>query len=268
MTRVAFRKGHGTGNDFIVLPDPTDSLTLTEPLARSLCDRRFGLGADGVIRVAPSGDGWFMDYWNSDGSIGIMCGNGARVFARHLVDEGLADPGEFDIVTRGGVRRVTVPDRGDVSVAMGPVTSGSVPDVTVRLAGSEYPAKAAFVPNPHAVVFLETLAGLGDISAAVAEPEHVYPDAANIEFVEVLGPDRLAMRVFERGSGETLSCGTGACAVAWAHDRVTGTASGEVTVDVPGGQVRVTLGDDVVLTGPAEFVAEGLIDAEWWAAHS
>lgn len=268
MTDVAFRKGHGTGNDFILLPDPTDSLTLTSALVRSLCDRRFGIGGDGVIRVVPNADGWFMDYWNSDGSLGMMCGNGARVFARHLVDEGLAAPGEFDIVTRGGVRRVTVPAAGDVSVSMGPVFSGETPDVTVRLGGTAYPAKAAFVPNPHAVVFLDELAGLGDITAAVAEPHDVYPDAANIEFVEVLGPDRVAMRVFERGSGETLSCGTGACAVAWAHDRINGTTGGDVTVVVPGGEVRVTLGDEVVLTGPAEFVAAGVIEPEWWAAHS
>lgn len=268
MTGVAFRKGHGTGNDFVLLPDPTDSLTMTPDLARALCDRRFGIGGDGVIRVVPSDDGWFMDYWNSDGSIGIMCGNGARVFGRHLLDEGLVDEGEFDIVTRGGVRRVSAQQDGDVSVSMGPVSSGAVPDVTVRLGDTEHPATAAFVPNPHAVVFLDTLAGLGDITGAVAGPHEVFPDAANIEFVEVLAPDRVAMRVFERGSGETLSCGTGACAVAWAHARVNGVADGDITVEVPGGAVRVTLGDDVLLTGPAEFVADGLIDADWWAAHS
>lgn len=268
MTGVAFRKGHGTGNDFVVLPDPTDSLVLTPDLARAVCDRRFGIGGDGVIRVAPAAEGWFMDYWNSDGSIGLMCGNGARLFARHLVDGGLVAAGEFDIVTRGGIRRVSAPADGDISVSMGPVTAGSVPDVTVRLGDTEHPATAAFVPNPHAVVFLDSLTGLGDITGAVAGPTEVYPDAANIEFVEVVGPDRVAMRVLERGSGETLSCGTGACAVAWAHARVNGAAGDDVTVEVPGGEVRVTLGDDVVLSGPAEFVAEGLIDAEWWAAHS
>lgn len=269
--QVAFRKGHGTGNDFIVLPDPDDRIVMTPALARALCDRRFGIGGDGVIRVVASpepGARWFMDYWNSDGSIGVMCGNGARVFARHLVESGLEEEGDFPVLTRGGLRQVRAGASGDVSVSMGPVTGSDEPDVSVRLAGTEYPATAAFVPNPHAVVFLPTLAGLGDITGAVAGPETVYPDAANIEFVEVLAPDRVRMRVFERGSGETQSCGTGACAVAWSHARVNGLSGSDVTVLVPGGEVTVTLGPDVTLTGPAEFVAAGVVSPGWWERHS
>lgn len=272
-TQVSFRKGHGTGNDFVLLPDPDDRLTMAPALVRALCHRRFGIGADGILRVVPAthgGAAWFMDYWNSDGTIAEMCGNGARVFARHLVDIGAEQAGEFLIGTRGGVRRATVPPTGDVSIAMGPVVgidSGSQ-DITVSLGADSWAAVGALAPNPHAVAFLPSLTGLGDISGATAGPNAAFPDGANIEFVTVSAPDRVDMRVWERGAGETLSCGTGACAVAWAHKQVHGVAHDEITVGVPGGAVVVTVGDDVVLTGPAEFVADGVIDPDWWSSHS
>jgi diaminopimelate epimerase len=268
-SQVRFRKGHGTGNDFVVLPDPRDELVLTPDVVRALCHRRFGLGADGVLRVVPAERGWFMDYWNSDGTVAEMCGNGARVFARHLVQEGLEQPGTFEFATRGGLRRATVFERGEVSVAMGPVT-GVDADVVVSLGDRRWPAVGACAPNPHAVTFVPTLADLGDISSATAGPDAAYPQGANVEFVAVSAPDRVSMRVWERGSGETLSCGTGACAVAWAHQQVHGIPGTDVTVDVPGGTVQVSLADaaDVILTGPAQFVAEGVLDADWWSENS
>lgn len=266
---VHFRKGHGTGNDFVLLLDRDDEITITAELAAALCDRRFGLGGDGVIRVAPDGDGhWFMDYWNSDGSIGVMCGNGARVFARHLVDLGWQSAGEFEFTTRGGLRRAVVPSQGDVSIHMGPVVPVGVDDITVSRGDQTWSAIGALAPNPHAVVFLPTLTGLGDIASAVAGPEAAYPTGANIEFVAVQAPDRVDLRVLERGSGETLSCGTGACAVAWAHSQVHAGVPDTVIVGVPGGEVTVTLGPDVVLSGPTEFVAEGIVDPHWWQAHT
>lgn len=268
---VAFRKGHGTGNDFILITDPDDSLSLTPRLVAALCDRHLGLGADGVLRAVPAtgadGAQWFMDYRNADGSIAEMCGNGARVFARHLVDEGLQDTRGFPIVTRGGVRDTVVHESGEVSVDMGPVTPLDH-SVTVTLGDETWPALGALVPNPHAIVFLPTLSGLGDISGATAGPEAVFPNGANIEFVEPLGPNHVVMRVWERGSGETLSCGTGACAVAWAHRIRDDIDEHPVRVDVPGGTLRVTVRSDVTLTGPVEFVARGTIDADWWDAHS
>ena len=268
-TEVAFRKGHGTGNDFVLLPDPDDRLVLTPQLVAALCHRQFGLGADGVLRVVPATEGsagWFMDYWNSDGTVAEMCGNGARVFARHLVQTGLETAGEFEFATRGGVRRAVVPQTGDVSIAMGPVT-GIGAEVTVSLGGQQWSATGAMAPNPHAVAFLPDISGLGDISGAWAGPASAFPEGTNVEFVAVAAPDRVVMRVWERGSGETLSCGTGACAVAWAHRQVNGIPGDTVTVDVPGGTVMVSLADpdDVVLTGPAEFVAEGIIDPDWWS---
>jgi diaminopimelate epimerase len=269
VSKVRFRKGHGTGNDFIVLPDPHDELGLSPTIVRALCHRRFGLGADGVLRVVPGTHGWFMDYWNSDGTVAQMCGNGARVFARHLVQAGMESVGTFEFETRGGIRRATVTESGDVSVAMGPVT-GVADEVTVSLGERRLAAVAAFAPNPHAVVFLPTLDGLGDISGATAGPDRIYPQGANVEFVAVSGPDRVTMRVWERGSGETLSCGTGACAAAWAHQQVNGFCDDTVTVDVPGGAVRVSLADpqNVVLSGPAEFVASGFVDSAWWSSNS
>ncbi len=184
-SEVPFRKGHGTGNDFVVLPDPEDRLTLTPSLVRSICHRRFGIGADGVLRVVPQADGdagWFMDYWNSDGTIAEMCGNGARVFARHLVDTGAEKAGEFLIATRGGVRRATVPRAGDVSIAMGPVVAidGGSHEITVTLGADSWSATGVLAPNPHAVTFLPSLVGLGDISGATVGPEASFPDGANI----------------------------------------------------------------------------------------
>lgn len=273
MTDVPFRKGHGTGNDFVLIPDPDDAIALTPAIVRAVCHRRFGIGADGVLRMVPAPTGWFMDYWNSDGTLSEMCGNGARVFARHLVEAGLEAPGSFDITTRGGVRRATVPDSGDVSIAMGPVTGAAelADTVTVSLGEHTWPAVAAHAPNPHAVATLPQLAALGDIATATAAPKAVFPQGANIEFVEVVGEDHLRMRVWERGSGETLSCGTGACAVAWAYLTAAGPVTRErtVTVEVPGGTVWVSINPDheAVLTGPAVFVAEGTIPADWWAAH-
>lgn len=266
---VAFVKGHGTGNDFVLLPDTDDRLVLGPDLVAALCDRRFGVGADGVIRIVPdrSGHGWFMDYWNSDGSLGEMCGNGARVFARYLVDTGREPAGEFEFVTRGGIRRASVPVTGPVTIEMGPVTGFGDP-VTVSRGSDSWSATAAYVPNPHAVAFLPTLSDLGDIAGATAGPDEAFPEGANVEFVEVLAPDRVRMRVWERGSGETLSCGTGACAVAWAHARVNHVPDRAITVLVPGGEVVVGLDDSVTLTGPAEFVAHGTVDPDWWRRHS
>lgn len=270
---VTFLKGHGTGNDFVVLPDPDDVLTLTPQVVRALCDRRFGIGADGVLRVvpaaavpdlAPTPATWFMDYWNADGSVAEMCGNGARVFARHLVDTGGEAPGEFPIATRGGTRLVHATESGPVTVAMGLITAIDAA-VQVHLGEATWQGHGWRVPNPHAVAFVPALSRLGDLHSATATPAEAYPAGVNIEFVEVVAPDHIAMRVLERGSGETLSCGTGACAAAWSHRRLHGGA-GPVTVAVPGGTVEVvgTPDGQLALTGPAEFVALGYLDAGWW----
>jgi diaminopimelate epimerase len=259
--RLEFFKGHGTGNDFVLLPDADDRIRVDPQAVRAVCDRRFGVGADGLIRVVPEAPGgrWFMDYYNADGSAGQMCGNGARVFARFLRDEGFVDGDDFVIQTRGGARGVHI-DADTISVDMGPARV--VPAaVTVRVDGREWPGAAVFMPNPHAVAFVDDLAHAGALQSAPLVDSEVFTDGVNVEFVVEHEPGRhVAMRVHERGVGETLSCGTGVCAVAdraLARAGVAGPA--RIRVDVPGGTLFVerTPGASLVLSGPALLVARG-----------
>ncbi len=284
---VPFAKGHGTGNDFVLLLDPDGVLHLAPERVQALCDRRFGIGGDGVLRVvrtaaSPESAGmadeaaWFMDYRNADGSVAEMCGNGARVFARYLVEEGLAPLGTFTVATRGGVRTVHVPAQGDVTVAMGTATTPGLPVAPrVSVGGPSYPATGVLCPNPHAVVFVDDLDEAGDLRAEPAiDPAGAFPDGANVEFVVRVAPGHVRMRVHERGVGETLSCGTGAVAAAWAARRHEtfgpGDAPVRYRVDVPGGTVYVDEHDDgtLDLVGPAVVVARGDVAACWWATGS
>ena len=245
---MRFLKGHGTENDFVVLPDLDEELDVTEDLVRRLCDRRAGIGADGILRVHKGADGlWFMDYRNADGSIAEMCGNGVRVYARYLVDAGLEREGHLRLGTRGGVKEVDV--TGDsVLVDMGPAVVGD--PVTV----DGVPATFVDMGNPHAVVHVASVEALGTL-----DPDRVD---LNVEYVEDVADNHLRMRVHERGVGETRSCGTGACAAVVATVLRLGIPRGAAyTVDVPGGRLTVTWREDghVTLEGPAVIVAEG----EW-----
>jgi diaminopimelate epimerase len=285
---IPIAKGHGTGNDFVIIPNLDGALSVPPRLVAALCDRRRGIGADGVLVVARTADHpevagqadaaeYFMDYRNADGSIAQMCGNGARVFVAHLIDAGLARPGRFHIATRGGSRAVHAGADGTASVDMGPVAF--LPEeVSVRPADAgdgvaPRTALGVLMPNPHAVAWVDDVAHAGAL-AAVPEvtPAQAYPEGVNVEFVRVVGDDHVQMRVFERGVGETLSCGTGACAAAVATLRRAGArpAGQQVRVDVPGGTVRVRWRADggVELAGPAELVARGTIDPRWWQAHA
>jgi diaminopimelate epimerase len=274
-----FFKGHGTQNDFVVLLDPHGSFELSEGQVRALCDRRRGLGADGVLRAVPteSGESWFMDYRNADGSLAEMCGNGARVFAVALRDAGLVASEEFTIETRGGTRPVRL-GLDDVTVGMGTATT-SERAVTVRVEGGQWDATPVWVPNPHAVVVVDDLAAAGRLAAPPdVAPEQVFPDGVNVEFVVDRGMDasstaetlRIGMRVHERGVGETRSCGTGAVAAAWAWRRRLDSRVTTVRVDVPGGTVYVTEHPDgeLDLRGPVTIVARGTLDPGWWKEHA
>lgn len=268
-----FLKGHGTENDFVLLPDPDDVVDLTPGRVRALCDRRAGLGADGVIRIVPVRDGgperFFMDYYNADGSVAEMCGNGARLFARYLVEAGWAEPGSIVFRTRAGTRVARLGPVGDVSIEMGPAVVG----VRSRalLGHREFAGVAVDVGNPHLVcaevVDERALVAL-DLARQPGFDPDVFPDGVNIEFVTTLGAEEVAMRVHERGVGETRSCGTGTVAVAAAHLAAAGRAAGRVAVRVPGGRVVVDIATDgSTLTGPALLVARGHIEADFWAAH-
>jgi diaminopimelate epimerase len=259
-----FLKGHGTENDFVLLPDLDGTVhgdlsaqQMTERV-RALCDRRAGIGGDGVLRVLRQGDGWFMDYRNSDGSLSEMCGNGIRVFARYLVDAGLADPTQpVPVDTRDGLKMLTV--EGDLVTAdLGsPRVLG---ETKVGVPGHTWVARHVDMGNPHAVAFVDALEDAGPL---LDPPEHdaaTYPEGVNVEFVVRRGARHVAMRVHERGSGETRSCGTGACAVMVAAAVADGAErSGAYRVDVPGGTLTVTwtADDRVLLTGPAVIVARG-----------
>jgi diaminopimelate epimerase len=269
---IPFLKGHGTENDFVVLPDVDATLELTASRVRALCDRRRGLGADGVLRVVrakavadrPSevdDDVWFMDYRNADGSVAEMCGNGVRLFARYLVEAGLEPGAEFVVGSRAGARPVVVhPDR-TVTVHMGPVRV--LGRSAASVSGREFPGVAMDVGNPHLVCVLP--GGLDELDLTV-QPGHdrtLFPSGVNVEFAVPGEPGRVRLRVHERGVGETRSCGTGTVAVAAAVLA----GPGELDVDVPGGRVRVTIGEDgSTLTGPAVFVARGELDPLWWQA--
>ncbi|MEP6695349.1 MAG: diaminopimelate epimerase [Pseudonocardiales bacterium] len=258
---MRYLKGHGTGNDFVVLPDP-DNVPLTPSLVRALCDRRFGIGADGVLRVVRDGALWFMDYRNADGSIAEMCGNGIRLYARYLVDAGLAEPGSLEVATRDGVKQVSLDRFGDVTVQMGQAKVDGA--ATAGLGDRSCQGILVDIGNPHLVCVVDGPVTDFDLTAAPIVDSALFPDGVNVEVVTGVGERHLQMRAFERGVGETRSCGTGACAAVAAASRQTGEADGEWIVDVPGGRLVVTLeGDRVQLTGPAVVVASGVIDEGW-----
>jgi diaminopimelate epimerase len=257
MEDMRFAKGHGTGNDFVILPDPDDRLALTPELVAGLCDRRRGIGGDGLLRVVRRDGEWFMDYWNADGSLAEMCGNGARVYARYLVSAGFAEPGRIRIKTRAG-GAVAVIDGDSVTVDMGLPRVYGASSAIVDARG--YPGTAVDCGNPHLVCPVNAVSTLDalDLTRPPAVDPGFFPDGVNVEFFVPVVDLHVRMRVHERGVGETLSCGTGACAVAAVALAQLGRSTGTVTVDVPGGRLKATFdGVTCWLAGPAVIVAEG-----------
>ena len=290
MTLINFTKGHGTGNDFVMILDQDGSLDLSPEQVRLICDRHFGVGADGVIRVVPSkfieagalaleedeAATWFMDYRNADGSVAEMCGNGVRVFARFLTEKSLVELAEGETLhvgTRGGVKDVQR-NRAGFVVDMGRWLPGS-DEFLVKANGLEVarPGQGINVGNPHVVVALASLEELQQVDLTRAPQLDPNPESgANVEFVVPNDPlvangvGRIKMRVFERGVGETLSCGTGIVASALATRLWAGElAPNNWTVEVPGGTLGVRMfateeGEHVGLSGPAELVFEGQLE--------
>lgn len=291
-TTLAFTKGQGTGNDFVLFLDEHGQRELTTAAIAKICDRRFGIGADGVIRVVKSANlaagqavvaeapeaEWFMDYYNSDGSIAEMCGNGVRVFARYLLEKGLVELPQgqtLSVGTRAGVRDLQQNLAG-FAVDMGRWRLES-DDVLVEAANLSVarPGQGINVGNPHVVVALADKAQLADLDLTKAPTLTPNPPAgANVEFVVphdpmvVGGVGSIDMRVFERGSGETLSCGTGIVAAALATRHWAGPgAPNQWQVTVPGGTLGVRMfateeGEHVGLSGAAELVYDGEIALE------
>lgn len=279
MNDYSFVKGHGTENDFVLIPDAHGRHELTAEQVARLCDRRAGIGGDGVIRVvrtdatedpaavAARGEArWFMDYRNSDGSLSEMCGNGIRVLGLYLVTHADVDPREpLPIATRGGLKVLTF-EVGEAGAARITVDMGT-PEVSgetkVGVGDRSWAATRISMGNPHAVAFVDDL---DDAGSLLAEPDYdrgAFPDGVNVEFVVRRGEAHVAMRVHERGSGETRSCGTGACAAMVAAALADGAERGtSYQVDVPGGRLDIvwTPEDRILMTGPAVLVAEGVTD--------
>lgn len=270
-----FVKGHGTGNDFLVVLDAANQLDLQASEVRLICDRRLGLGADGVLRVVRTDSlpesaawaqpaEWFMDQRNADGSIAQMCGNGALVFARFLVDSRLATPGHLIIATRAGLRHATAPVGRWVTIDMGKTCEIGSQAAIVHVRGRPFPVIPVSLDVPHAVCVLNDanvsdLAHI-DLSEAPSIRQEDFPEGVNLEVV-VAHEDGIAMRVYERGVGETLSCGSCACAgaAAWMSMRDLEPPA-KVPVVMPGGKLEVLISSDTtLLRGSARIVAEGTI---------
>jgi len=255
--------GHGTHNDFVLVFDAEDKLTFTADQVKRICDRKSGVGADGFIRITKQNNQWFMDYRNADGSIAEMCGNGIRVMARYLQEHGHQPSGIYSIDTRAGRKFLAVPDTGDISVNMGQVSQ--IPgEVSALKNGNSYRGFNIDVGNPHAVVFVDDLSKVGDLKVAPSvTPEDAYQDGVNVEFVQFAENNQLNMRVFERGVGETQSCGTGTCAVALAAT-IESKKSLPIKwiINPPGGQLIVEIDghSNATLIGPAVLVKDVELD--------
>lgn len=287
MPDIHFTKGHGTGNDFVLFADPDGEIDLTAAQLAAIADRRFGVGADGIIRAVrsanlpegaaslaqDSGAEWFMDYHNADGSPSEMCGNGIRVFAEYLTSQGLVELDATETLTvgtRAGVRDLQRNPRG-FQVDLGRWTlEGTDPLVRAKDIAVARPGLGINVGNPHVVVALSSLDELASADLTVIPIlDPAAPDGANVEFVVPHDPlvkdgvGQITMRVHERGSGETLSCGTGAAAAALATRHWAGpSAPNNWRVEVPGGVLGVRMwaaedGEHVSLSGPATLVFEG-----------
>jgi diaminopimelate epimerase len=288
---MRFAKYHGTGNDFVMIEDLDDRLDLRASMVAALCDRRRGIGADGVIRVVKAeGADFFMDYRNADGEVAEMCGNGIRCLAKLVHERGLSSAMTLDVATRAGVKRLVLDVAGGVvervTVDMGPpaLERASIPmtgppaerflQQPVVASGRTFVATAVSMGNPHCVVLLDALDELAamDVPAVGSAIEHLplFPERTNVEFVVADGDGRIDVRVWERGSGETLACGTGACAslVACA---LAGKTGRRARLRFPGG--LLDLGwreedDHVLMTGPAVRVFEGDLDETWLSTVS
>ena len=276
---MKFGKYQGTGNDFVMIEDLDDRLDLSPKAVRAICDRRFGIGADGVIRLAPGTEGgqFFMDHVNADGTTAEMCGNGIRCLAVFARDIGATTESELKVLTRSGLKIVSVNADGSVTVDMGapifepsaiPVTApgSNALELQIEAAGEVHTVACLSLGNPHAVLFVDD-PDAAPVTSLGPEIETIdlFPNKANVEFAAARGPDRIEMRVWERGVGETMACGTGACAVGVAA-RLLKDTNESVTVTLPGGDLRIEWAGDlttqapVYMTGPAVKSFDGSFD--------
>ena len=267
-----FLKVHGAGNDFVLLPDLDDAITLHADLVRGLCQRHLGVGADGVIRVAPPRSGVaadvFMDYWNADGSVAEMCGNGVRCVAKFAGDRHLASASQIRVDTRGGVKAVTVHRGADGKVTGGTVDMGAPVvgkvDWPMEVGDETLNVTTLSMGNPHAVLLVEDVDGFDLARVGQQMQAHeAFPDGTNVEIISVADRDVVHGRIWERGVGETMASGTGASAMA-AAAHLLGRAARRSTIVLPGGELEVDWSEETLwVTGPAAEVAAGELDEAW-----
>ena len=289
---MKFAKGHGTQNDFVVMPDLPGRLDLKPAAVAALCDRRRGLGADGVLRVTTAavavgggvlerlpdgvgGEDWYMDYRNADGSVAQMCGNGVRVFAHYLRVSGLETRAEFVVVTLAGPRPVVIGHvdevNAEVTVEMGKVNRFGTGSATVG--GRDFTGLAVDVGNPHLACVDPGMSEADLAALAVGDPVRfdpaLFPEGVNIEILTAPVDGAVSMRVHERGVGETRSCGTGTVAATAAALEHQGQQTGSLRVRVPGGEVAVEITETTsYLRGPSVLLAHGEIADAWWNAQN
>ncbi len=286
MTELRFAKYHGTGNDFVMIEDLEGTEPLDPDLVAAICDRHRGVGADGLIRITRAeNEGFFMDYSNADGSVAEMCGNGIRCLGKLVYERGFTEKTELDIGTRAGTKHLSLEVRDGVveSVTVGMGTpafaKSAIPmrgpawesflTEPFEVGGMTLKASAVSMGNPHLVLFVEDDPDGFPVDRIGPAVEHheLFPERTNVEFVAV-EDDGLKARVWERGIGETMACGTGACAALVAANEA-GMVPGRTAVRFPGGVLHVERREDgeVMLTGPAERAFEGVLDARWLGAR-
>jgi diaminopimelate epimerase len=274
-----FTKMHGCGNDFIVVDDRDETWEFDAAAVQYLCDRHFGIGADGIILVRSAtepGADFLMYYINADGTLAEMCGNGVRVFAKYLADNGLITGDSVVVQTLGGLKPIDIVRDTDGAFLLARVDMGApvlgaadvptllpgdpVIDATVHTGLGDVVVTCVSMGNPHAVTWVADVdtAPVTTVGSLV-ETSPVFPRKTNVEFAELTGKDRIRLRVWERGVGETLACGTGACATLVAA-ALTGRTSRSATIELPGGDLDIEWADDdhVKMTGPAETVFAGV----------
>ena len=256
--------GHGTENDFVLVFDPENNFNFEAEQVARICDRRSGIGADGLIRIGKVNGNWFMDHRNQDGSLAEMCGNGIRLMAHYLIVRGHQKRNIFSIETRSGSKYLSLLPNGEISINIGKVEPLEG-EIEVEVNGKRYGGGLNVdVGNPHAVVFVDSISEIGELeSAPKVLPANTYPDGVNVEFVEFQPNGELKMRVFERGVGETRSCGTGTCAVALAATiKRNLKLPSKWKIHPPGGtlEVEIDAHQNAILTGPAVLIKDCELD--------
>jgi len=282
MRKITFTKMQGTGNDYIYIDCTKEEVLKPEeiaPFAIKFSDRHFGIGSDGVILIKSSEQAdFFMDMYNADGSRGKMCGNGIRCVSKYVFDKGLTAKTDLEIETLSGIKKIklTVGNgravRATVNMGRPILDTAKIPvlwsdkemvNEAIAVGGKLFNVTAVSMGNPHAVVYVKDIENLDlEKMGPLFEKHKLFPESVNTEFVQIIDRTHLRMRVWERGSGETMACGTGACATVVASV-LNGFSDRNATVILNGGELNITWNehtDEVIMDGPAEISFEGEVD--------